>query len=131
MIQKKKRNNEESRIQSACVKWFRLQYPKLQRMIFSIPNGAVLRGAAQERAIQMQILKSEGLVPGVADLFLSVPSGDLCGLYIETKTKKGEQSDNQKLFERDVVSQGYGYVIVRSLDEFMNAVRKYFDRGEY
>lgn len=131
MIQKKKRNNEESRIQSACVKWFRIQYPKLQRLIFSVPNGAVLRGTAQERAIQMHILKSEGLVPGAADFFLSVPSGDLCGLYIETKTKKGKQSDNQKLFELDVVAQGYGYVIIRSLDEFMNAVRKYFDSGEY
>ena len=131
MIQKKKRNNEESRIQAACVKWFRLQYPKLQRLIFSVPNGAVLKGKPEERAIQMRIVKSEGLVPGVADIFLSVPSCDLCGLYIETKTKKGEQSDNQKLFELDAVAQGYGYVIVRSIDEFMNAVRKYFDRGEY
>lgn len=128
---RKKRSNEESDTQKACVSWFRMQYPKFRMLLFAIPNGAVLKGNAKQRGIQMNRMKNEGLVPGVADLFLSVPSGELSGLYIEMKTRKGNQSPNQKIFELSVIKAGYGYVLARSLDQFMEVVRKYLEHGDY
>ena len=128
---KRRRKSLESQVQSGCVKWFRLQYPKFKMLLFAIPNGAVLKGDYVQRAKQMNRLKSEGLVPGSADLFLSIPSGDYSGLYIEMKTPKGRQSENQKKFEESVLSVGYGYALPRSLDEFMKIVKSYLDNGEY
>lgn len=126
-----KRSNEESRIQKACVQWFRLQHSRKKKLLFAIPNGAALKGDAKQRAIQMNRLKAEGLVPGAADLFLSIPSGDLAGLYIETKTEKGDQSELQKDFEIEVVAVGYGYVLARSLDQFINIITNYLEHGNY
>lgn len=128
---REKRSNEESNTQKSCVTWFRLQYPKKRKLLIAIPNGAVLRGDAKQRAIQMNRMKAEGLVPGAADLFLSIPSGDLAGLYIEMKTKKSAQSKEQKIFEVEAVQAGYGYVLARSLDQFMSIVKRYLEHGDY
>ena len=89
----------EHNLQSNCVKWFRIQYPKFQKLLFAIPNGAVLHGTTEQRRRQGAKLKREGATPGAADLFLSIPSGDFRGLYIEMKTPKGKQSKLQKEFE--------------------------------
>lgn len=124
---KKKRNNREHQLQKACVKLFRYRYPKLKKLLFAIPNGANLQGGAKE----WNKLLGEGAVPGAADLFLSVPSGDLAGLYIEMKTKKGKQSPEQEEFEHVVVEQGYGYVMPRSAKEFEEVVKNYLENGDY
>lgn len=124
---KKKRNNREHELQKACVKLFRYRYPKLQKLLFAIPNGANLQGGAKE----WNRLLAEGAVPGAADLFLSVPSGDLAGLYIEMKTKRGTQKPEQAAFERAVVEEGYGYVMPRSTQQFDDVVKKYLETGDY
>ena len=124
---KKRRNNREHELQKACVKLFRYQYPRLKKMLFAIPNGANLQGGAME----WNKLLAEGAVPGAADLFLSVPSGDLAGLYIEMKTPKGRQSLEQLEFEQEVLEQGYGYCTPRSSREFERAVKMYLETGYY
>jgi len=93
-------------------------------VLFSIPNGGRRdkTGAA--------ILKSEGLLAGVADLFLAYTRLDddgivYHGLFIELKSDTGRQSKSQKLFERNIMMQGYDYSIVRNLDEFINVVNNY------
>lgn len=125
------RRNDESKIQQGCVRWFRSQYRKKWRLLFAIPNGAKLSGTQKQRAIQANRLKAEGMLPGAADLFLAIPSGDLCGLFIEMKTEKGRQQDSQKEFERSVIPEGYGYVICRSFDDFKSAVENYLESGVY
>lgn len=122
----------EHDLQSHCVDWFRSHYPKFARLLFAIPNGADLGGKDRiARAKNWQRLKQEGAVTGAADLLLAVPSGQLAGLFIEMKTPKGRQSDDQKRFEADVISVGYGYAMPRSFDEFTGVIRRYFDTGEY
>lgn len=32
-------HDEEHRLQVACVRWFRLQYPALSHALFAVPNG--------------------------------------------------------------------------------------------
>lgn len=133
MATRSKCGQREHNLQSQCVKWFRLQYPKLRLLLFAIPNGAVLHGTPDQRKRQGAKLKREGATPGAADLFLSVPSGDFPGLYIEMKTtsKTSKQSAAQKEFESAVVGQGYGYAMPRQFDEFRSVVNNYLEKGEY
>ena len=49
-----KPKNDEHRIQSACVRWFRLKYPKLKNVLFAVPNGG------RRDAITGARLKEEG-----------------------------------------------------------------------
>ena len=123
--------HEESKLQAACVRWFRMQYPKYRKLLFSSLNGVVLKGTREQRARTWNRLKEEGAVTGVADLFLSVPSGDLSGLYIEMKTTRGKQSAAQKEFEAAVLEAGYGYAMPRDFEEFSNIVQNYLKSGEY
>ena len=71
----------EDRLQSQCVRWFRLQYP--DTVIFAIPNGG------QRSAITGALLKKTGTLAGVADLFLMTPTPEhyYHGLFIEMKVK--------------------------------------------
>lgn len=112
----------ESRLQSACVRWARLQYPVCRTLLFAVPNGYYTT------ASQARIAKAEGLVSGVADLILLHPSCDdsYAGLCIEMKTAKGRQSENQKIFQQAVKEQGlYYYAVVRSFEEFKDLLTSY------
>ena len=109
----------ESNTQIACVRWFRYQYPKLRKLLFAVPNGG-----ARDR-VTGAILKAEGVVAGVADLLLLVPSGLYHGLCIEMKTKEGRQSDSQKEWEQAVTAQGYAYSLVRTFADFKDTIETY------
>jgi len=111
--------NKEHNLQAACVRWFRYEYPKFKMLLYAIPNGG-------KRNIKTaQYLKAEGVVAGVADLFLSIPSGGFCGLYIEMKTETGRQTEKQKEFEKEVKAAGYDYIIVRTFEGFQTAINNY------
>ena len=111
--------NIESRIQQGCVRWFRLRYPRYAGLLYAIPNGG------KRNAVTGAILKAEGALAGVADLFLSVPNATYHGLYIEMKKSGGRQQESQKAFQRAVEGQGYRYALCHSLDEFMAEVEGY------
>ena len=114
---KKKPAQPESKMQQECVKWFRFQYPN--HVLFAIPNGG------SRNAIEAAKLKREGVLSGVADLFLSCARKGLHGLYIELKVGKNKQSPNQIAFEIKVVKEGYGYKVVYSFDEFREVINGY------
>ncbi|MBR3550463.1 MAG: VRR-NUC domain-containing protein [Bacteroidales bacterium] len=109
----------EHQTQCACVRWFRYQYPNLAMLLYAIPNGG-----ARDRVTGAK-LKAEGVVAGVADLFLSVPRCGFHGMYIEMKAGKNTQTESQKEFQRSVESEGYLYKVIRSFDEFMQEVEDY------
>lgn len=111
--------HQESIIQQNCVKWFRLQYPKLARLLFAVPNGGA------RRPIEGKIMKAEGTLAGVSDLILLYPSKGFHALCIEMKTEKGRQQPSQKLFQRAVEEMGYKYVICRSFEDFLGEIRGY------
>lgn len=124
----------EENLQAACVKWFRIQYPQYDGLLFHVPNGG--RRNLKEAAR----LKAEGVTPGVADLLLLVPQwyttwrgyeGCLyAGLCIEMKTPKGRQSPEQKEWQYKVEGMGYKYAVCHSLDEFMDTINNYLNRNE-
>lgn len=118
---RKPQAHQESRLQAACVAWFRLQYPEYYHNFYSVPNGA---HTSKSQAI---FLKQEGMVAGVADLILDVPRRGYHGLRIEMKThsKGSKQRDTQVAFQKAMEKQGYAYVICRSLEEFMGVIKSY------
>ena len=65
------------------------------------------------------------MTSGVADLTLTIASQGYHGLYIEVKTPIGKQSPTQRKWQQLVEAQGYRYVIVRSLDEFVTTINNY------
>ena len=111
--------NIESRLQMACVKWFRYQYPRLANLLNSVPNGGA------RNVVTGAIIKAEGAVRGVADLELNIAKGGWHGLKIEMKTPKGRQSPFQKQWQKDIEAQGYKYIIVRSIEEFIQEIYLY------
>lgn len=115
-----KRSNpkhDESKLQIVCITWFRLQYPEY--VLFAIPNGGFRNGK------EAKILKAEGVLAGVADLFLMFPNNGYMGMFIEMKFGKGKQSDFQITFQENAEKQGYKYVIANSLESFMEEVNSY------
>ncbi len=112
----------ESHLQSACLRWARMQFPICRELLFSVPNGAHLS------MIQARILKGEGMTSGVADMLLLHPSadGNFCGLAIEFKTEKGRQSQRQKEWQRALEKAGcYRYEIVRNFEDFRKLINGY------
>ena len=117
-------NNEHSRIQTACVKWFRYQHSDIKDLLFSIPNGIPLANQNIRTKIYNK-LKEEGLHPGSPDLFLAVGNSIYNGLFIEIKSKKDRLRKVQADMIRELESENYKCIIVRSLDEFMEVIKEY------
>lgn len=123
--------HRESNLQSACVRWFRLQYPTLGRVYISVPNGVPLGRASAAQFIR------EGLTKGVADTLLLVARGGYHGLAVEFKTedvvyKQGRketrrtyQQPEQKAWQALVEAQGWRYEVVRTFEEFERLMTEY------
>lgn len=126
--------HEEADLQTACVSWFRTQYPNYYMLLISSLNGAHLQGNATQRAIKWNRLKQQGAVSGVADLQLLVAKQRgvtfvypdyYHGCFFELKTTKGKQSPAQAEFQKQVVAQGYEYVIIKDIESFIKKVKEY------
>lgn len=115
----------ESHIQRTCVRWFRLQYPHLARLLFHPKNeghGSRIAGA---------IAKAEGVVAGVPDLILAVPNKQHHMLCLEMKAPKGRQSESQKLWQQTAEAAGARYVIVKDVICFIDTVNEYLQTVDY
>ena len=109
----------ESKLQKACITWFRLQFPEFKEILFAVPNGGA-RGK-----IEACIMKAEGVTAGVADLILLTPKKGFGSLCIEMKVGKGKQSDSQANWQKKAERHGNKYVLCRNVNEFMNQITDY------
>lgn len=116
---RRKPRDLEHKLQSACVRWYRLQYPKMKHNLFSVPNGGKRDAATAAK------LKDEGALAGVADLILLKLNRFYGALLIEMKTPEGRQSESQKDWQQKITNDGYKYVVVRSFEDFQREVRQY------
>lgn len=125
----------EGGLQIACVRWFRLLYPKFSKLLFHPKNEA--DGAHGKK---IAINAAAGVVPGVPDLILALPSSKLLkseyivipigffGLGIELKYgKTNNQTDHQKRFQAYWEAAGYKYSLCRSLEDFMEVINEYMN----
>lgn len=91
----------EQKEQKALIKWFKLQYPKLANDIHHFAN---------ERKCSPQLgskLKQMGVIAGVSDLFLGIPTQRYAGLWIELKVGAGKVSQAQQKFLSRKMEMGY------------------------
>lgn len=116
---RKKPADEEHRLQCGCVRWYRMQHQDIGPMLFAVPNGGRRDKVSGAR------LKAEGVVAGVSDLILLVARHGYHGLLIEMKTDKGRQSQQQRHWQKLAEKQGYRYVVIRSIEEFIEEVNGY------
>ncbi len=110
-IERAKRSQDEHGIQSDCVRWFTLKYPKY--IIMAIPNSA--RRSARMGAW----MKQEGLLAGASDLIIVIPNNVI---FIEMKKENGRQQQSQKEFQKNVERLGFRYEICRSVLDFIKVV---------
>lgn len=106
----------EHQIQASFTSWLRLT----GTLGFAVPNGGFRHITVARK------MRAEGVLAGVPDYFIPGlgRSGEL-GLFLEFKTNKGAVSDVQKLVFGELKSRGYAVVVVRSLEEAIEAVKNY------
>jgi len=103
----KRDHNAEARRQAAVVEWCRWVKPEI--IVFHVANGGLRSKPAAAR------LKWMGVLPGVPDLILVLPSGRTA--FWECKTPKGGLSPEQKTFIDRLTELGHSWGIVRSIDD--------------
>lgn len=103
----------ESKLQTDCYKWFHNTYPDHRGLLcYNLNNSRNRIDGSMNRLM--------GLQPGRSDMVL-YHQGQ--GVMIEMKTEEGEQSKQQKHWQRIVEEHGFKYVIIRSLPEFQKLIR--------
>ena len=113
--QKPKRHRHvEEDIQTACVHWFRSEYPMY--IIMAIPNG----GSRNQR--EGANLKRSGVLAGASDLLIIA---ERAVLFVEMKKPKGRQQETQKVFQNNVERLGHPYRICHSLQEFQLTIERW------
>ena len=87
--------------------------------VFSVPNGGV------RKAIDMVMLKREGLLTGASDVVIMLPNKTI---YMEFKTDNGKQSQKQKDFQSVCEMLGHEYYLVFSSFEAVSILRGYLTK---
>jgi hypothetical protein len=111
--------NQEHKLQVACVKWFRLQYPQYANLLFAIPNGGA------RNAVTGAMLKAEGVTAGVPDLFLAVPKQGFFGLFIEMKVHPNKLTLEQKTMIELLQVQNYCCMVIYTFEQFETMITNY------
>lgn len=71
------------------------------------------------------ILKSEGMQPGVPDIFIAVPSANYHGLWIEMKRQHGKATAEQKAYIEILRGQGYAAEICFGWEQARQCITNY------
>lgn len=123
----KRRDNEESRIQSAFVFWWDTiaskQWGIPHFLLFAVGNGGM------RSAITGAIMKREGVRRGTSDLILLVPRGKYHALAIEMKTETGKLRPEQTTFIAAARAQGYMAGAAYGFDDAKRFIEAYM-RGD-
>lgn len=114
---------EESWTQRAFVKYCRMHPDPRINMTFSIHNSGKKKPVSYGRDI------AEGLLAGVADICIPYPTATKHALFLEFKSSKGKQNDNQRRFEIFCHGHGYGYEVVRSTQEAIDQLKKHTEES--
>ncbi len=114
----------ESQHQKALFDWIRTQHSRDSRYskIFAIPNGG------KRDARTAANLKREGVLSGVWDIFVPIPNGEHCGLWIEMKAGRNKLTANQKQF-REGLSAYYKFAVCYDWIEAKTVIEEYLKQS--
>ena len=114
-----RRNTPEADLQRAVVQALRV----------ALPRNAIIHHCANEvtepgprGAKRQAILVGMGVHAGFADLMV-IHNGSV--LFFELKAPKGRLRLDQEVFRDAVLAQGFGWALVRSLDDALGALADY------
>ncbi|MEN8980999.1 MAG: VRR-NUC domain-containing protein [Planktotalea arctica] len=103
-----------------------LQRAVVTALRFALPKSAIVHHSANEvteagprGARRQAILVGMGVYPGFADLVI------LCegrALFLELKSPTGRLTPAQEAFRVAVLAQGFGWALVRTLDDALGAL---------
>ena len=103
-----------------------LQRSVVTALKFALPKTAIIHHCANEvtepgprGAKRQAILVGMGVHPGFADLMVLCDSRVL---FLELKSLKGRLSPEQEAFRDTVLAQGFGWALVRSVDDALGAL---------
>jgi hypothetical protein len=103
-----------------------LQRAVVTALRFALPRTAIIHHCANEAAEagprgakRQAILVGMGVHKGFADLMV-ICDGRI--LFLELKAPKGRLSPEQEAFRAAVMTQGFGWALVRSIDDALGAL---------
>jgi hypothetical protein len=106
-----------------------LQRTVVQALRFALPRTAIIHHCANEvtesgprGAKRQAILVGMGVHAGFGDLMV-LHDGRV--LFLELKSPKGRLRPDQEAFRDAVLAQGFGWALVRSLDDALGALADY------
>lgn len=118
-------NPSETDIQISICDYLSLMAVHHGFIFFSIPNEGLMKAASIGKIpskivyILITTLRKMGLLPGAADLEI-IHKGR--AYFLEVKKPGGQLSDAQKLFRQRALDCGAEYVVVKSVDDVINAL---------
>jgi Holliday junction resolvase-like predicted endonuclease len=84
-------------------------------------DGLKFLSTQQQRLAFIQHHKNMGYVKGQPDL-VAISNNKV--FFIELKTQKGKQSKEQKEVEQEIKKRGMDYIVVRSLEDIREYLKK-------
>ena len=103
-----------------------LQRAVVQALRVALPRTAIIHHCANEVTepgsrgqIRQSILVGRGVHTGFADLIV-ISGGRV--LFLEVKSQTGRLRKSQEVFRDTVCAQGFGWALVRSLDDALSAL---------
>ena len=116
---------KESDIQIAIVDYLKLIQARYGLMVFGVQNEAYAAGRGK-RALsgaeygKIKKMQRMGLTAGVSDLVI-VHAGK--AYFVEVKMPTGRLSENQKAFRQAAFTAGAEYIVARSVDDIVTALK--------
>lgn len=112
-----KDNFKESQIQNIVI-----QFLKDNNILFHTSFNGLKASKGQAR-----FMKSQGLTSGHPDLTIYKKVGNNDLLFLELKTVKGKLSENQKLYIRELIENGYIVSVAYGYYDAVYKIKKYLE----
>ena len=113
--------SKESEIQKTFIDFVSL-YPRIKALTLHIPNGGY------RNPIEAKNLRKQGVLPGVPDIFIAIPSKGYPGLWIEFKAGRNKLTELQSKMIDNLSSVGYMTSVCYSADDAIEVLRDYLGR---
>ena len=75
-------------------------------------------------------LKKSGVVAGVPDVFIAIPSNNFHGLFIEFKIKPNKPTDHQIIMMENLRNTGYKCSVCYTLEEAIACLETYLIKDD-
>lgn len=122
IIDEKEGKMSEAKLQRDLITVFRRSFSKYAYCFFAIEN--------KRKTERGYLLKAQGIISGVADLCLALPTEKHGALYIELKYGKNKQTENQINWQNEITKHGNKYAVCYNLNEAIDIIIEHIKEHE-